>query len=84
VGIALWLVAGTVAFAVARMAPWARTRSWPAELSVSLLAAFLLGVAATALDFGGWQELDWRAALFVFFGALAAVGLLRALRLRRS
>jgi hypothetical protein len=36
-----------------------------------------LGVTATALDFGGWNEPDWRAGLFVFLGALAAAGAIR-------
>jgi hypothetical protein len=44
---------------------------------VSILAGLMLGVAATALDFGGWNEPDWRAGLFVFLGAMAAAGAFR-------
>lgn len=76
-GIALWLVSSVVAFVLARMLPWRRGSAWLGELLVSILAGLVLGVAATALDFGGWQEPDWRAALFVFLGALAAAGAFR-------
>ncbi|HEY2093845.1 MAG TPA: hypothetical protein VGJ81_18385 [Thermoanaerobaculia bacterium] len=43
----------------------------------ALLAALIAGVAATILDFGGWQQLDWRSAAFAFCVALAAVGIVR-------
>jgi hypothetical protein len=76
-GTALWLVSGAAAFALARVIPWGRAASWRAELVASLLAAFLLGAVATAADFGGWNEPDWRAALFALFGALAAAGIVR-------
>jgi len=36
------------------------------------LVGAIMVVFSTALDFGGWSEPDWRAALFVFLGALAA------------
>ena len=76
-GIALWLVSSVLAFLLARMTPWRRRSKWLGEISVSILAGLALGVLATALDFGGWKEPDWRAGLFVFFGALAAVGAFR-------
>jgi hypothetical protein len=76
-GIALWLFASVAAFFVARMAPWRRRPSWAGELSISIAAGLLLGTLATALDFGGWSEPDWRAALFVLFGALAVAGMFR-------
>ena len=76
-GIAIWLFASVAAFLVARMAPWRRRPSWAGEVSVSIAAGLLLGTLATALDFGGWSEPDWRAALFVFLGALAAAGMFR-------
>ena len=77
-GIALWSAAGLAAFALARALPPAHARrAWVAELVAALATALLLGLAATALDFGGWRELEWRAALFTFFGAMAAVGLVR-------
>lgn len=83
-GIAFWLVAGAIAGTVARVVPFARPASWLGEVFVSVSAAFLLGVAATALDFGGWQEPDWRAALFAFLGALAAAALFRLTMIRTS
>ena len=76
-GIALWVVCSVAAFLLARMAPWRRRPAWIGELSVSIASGFLLGALATALDFGGWSEPDWRAGLFVFLGALAAAGLFR-------
>lgn len=59
------------------MLPWKRRRGWIGEFSVSIVAGLILGVVATALDFGGWNEPDWRAGLFVFLGALTAIGLFR-------
>jgi uncharacterized membrane protein YeaQ/YmgE (transglycosylase-associated protein family) len=81
-GIAVWLVCAFVAFFLARLIPVGRVpgSGWWVELLISLVAAFLLGVAATALDFGGWREPDWRAALFALLGAFAAVGTVRAIR----
>jgi uncharacterized membrane protein YeaQ/YmgE (transglycosylase-associated protein family) len=78
VGISLWLASGAAVFAIARVVPPGRPRGWLAELIVSILTALLLGAVATALDFGGWQEPDWRAGVFAALGAFAAVGLLRA------
>ncbi|MFL6247082.1 MAG: hypothetical protein ACJ74H_13710 [Thermoanaerobaculia bacterium] len=76
-GIALWLVSSVAAFFLAKMLPWRRPSRWLGEFLVSVLAGLALGVAATALDFGGWNEPDWRAGLFVFLGALAAAGTFR-------
>jgi 4-hydroxybenzoate polyprenyltransferase len=80
-GIALWLGCALVVFFVARVVPYARPVRWIGELLVALAAAMALGFVATALDFGGWKELDWRAALFVFLGAAAMPGALRLLRI---
>ena len=80
VGIALWLVSGFVAFLFARIIPLARPPRWLAELALALFTAFSLGALATALDFGGWAELDWRAAAFTGFGSFAAIGILRAVQ----
>jgi protein-S-isoprenylcysteine O-methyltransferase Ste14 len=77
VGIAIWLFASVAAFVAARMAPWRRRSSWAGEILVSIAAGLLLGTLATALDFGGWSEPDWRSGLFVFLGALAAAGMFR-------
>jgi hypothetical protein len=82
-GIALWVVTSVAAFLFARMAPWRRRHAYGhrihgiGELSVSITAGVVLGAVATALDFGGWSEPDWRAGLFVFLGALAAAGVFR-------
>lgn len=79
VGVALWLGCGVVAFFLARLIPLAR-RGWIAELALTIAAALLLGAIATALDFGGWSEPDWRAGLFAVFGSFAAAGALRAVQ----
>jgi hypothetical protein len=76
-GIVLWFASSVAASLLARMAPWRRGRHWFGELSVSVLAGVALGAAATALDFGGWNELDWRAGVFVLLGASAVMGLFR-------
>jgi fluoride ion exporter CrcB/FEX len=77
VGIALWFVSAAAALLLAKMLPWKRPRTTTGEFLVSIAAGLLLGALATALDFGGWNEPDWRAALFVFLGALAAIGVFR-------
>jgi hypothetical protein len=81
-GIALWIAAGLVAFGLARFVPSGRRRPWLGELATSIVAGFLLGIAATALDFGGWREPDWRAGLFALLGALSAVGVFRLVSLK--
>ena len=84
-GIALWAVAGIAAFLIARIIPTGRVRAAWNELSLAIATALLLGVAATALDFGGWREaLEWRAAAFCFCGSLAAIALMRGARLRST
>jgi len=80
VGVSVWLVAGGAAWFLARFIPSGRLPG--AEAVVTLIVANLAGVAATALDFGGWNEPDWRAALFVFFWVAAALGLVRLFGLR--
>jgi urea transporter len=79
-GIALWAASGGLAFLIARIIPLARRGGWVAELLAALLAALGCGLGATVVDFGGWRELDWRAGLFAFLGAFAAVGLIRFFR----
>ena len=76
----MWLVAGSGAFALARLVRSGR-RGWPAEGLAAILAALAAGLAATALDFGGWKEPDWRAAAFAFAVTAAALALLRLIRL---
>jgi len=48
-----------------------------------MLVSVAAGLVATAFDFGGWNEIDWRAALFVAICALAAIGCVRLVRLMR-
>jgi hypothetical protein len=79
-GAAVWFAAGVVTFLFARIVPLRRTLRWLPELAVAVVAALLAGVMATLLDFGGWNEPDWRAGLFAFFVSAAAIGLVRALR----
>lgn len=77
-GIGLWLGSGLAAWILARIIPLRRGPGRWAELAAALVTALLLGTLATALDFGGWNEADWRAGLFAFLGALAAAGVIRA------
>jgi hypothetical protein len=51
------------------------------ELLASVVTALICGFAATALDFGGWREPDWRAILFVFLGTATVIGARRAVTL---
>lgn len=83
-GLGLWIVAGLGAWIVARLIPAARPKSWLVELVLSIVSAVLLGVTATAGDFGGWREPDWRAGLFAFFGAFAVAGVFRLVTIFRS
>jgi hypothetical protein len=76
-GIALWMACAGVVFFTIRNIRFGRPTGWVGELVAVVIAALILGAIATALDFGGWNELDWRAALFVVFGSLAISGLLR-------
>jgi len=80
-GIVLWLACAVAVFFLARKVPFARPASWAGELAAALLGALALGAAATALDFGGWNEPDWRAALFVFFGSAAMTASIRLARM---
>ena len=78
----MWVVAGIGAFAVARLIRAGRHR-WLIEAALALIVALAAGLAATALDFGGWEEPDWRAGTFAFAAAFAATGLARAIGLVR-
>jgi hypothetical protein len=81
-GIALWLACAVAIFLLGRLIPAARP-SWLPELSVASISALAFGTFATALDFGGWNEPDWRAGLFVFFGSAGVAGSLRLIRQAR-
>ena len=83
-GAALWTTAALSVFAVARIIPPGRNKNYLMELLVAIAAAAAFGFAATALDFGGWRDTDWRAVVFVLLGTAAATGAQRALHLARS
>ena len=80
-GIALWMTCAGVVFFTIRYIPFGRPAVWIGELIAVVIGALILGAIATALDFGGWNELDWRAALFVLLGSAAVAGAVRFLRL---
>lgn len=82
-GIALWMACGLVGSLVARRIPSGRLRRWWHEAPLGVTVAMLLGLLATALDFGGWNELDWRAAAFTLAGSLAAIALARFMSMVR-
>ena len=84
VGVVLWAACGIAATIVARIIPVLRQTQWLSDLLLSFFAAILGGLAATALDFGGWNEPDWRAGLFSFACALAVTGWTRVIKLRTS
>ena len=78
-GLGSWIPAGRGASGAARLTRAGRTRRWWPEALSATVVAFAAGLAATALDFGGWKELDWRAGAFAFCCAFAAIGLLRTI-----
>jgi len=80
-GIGLWMLCATAVFLAIRRVPFGRPASWIAELLTAFVSALLLGALATALDFGGWNEPDWRAGLFVLLGTAAITGSVRFVRL---
>ncbi len=80
-GVALWVLCGVAAFAASRAIRSGRPGGSAFELMMALIAALAAGLTATWLDFGGWNEVDWRAGAFALAGSLAAVGAGRTLRL---
>jgi hypothetical protein len=80
-GIALWMTCAAAVFFAIRAIRFARPAGWIGELATVAGGTFILGGIATALDFGGWNELDWRAGLFVLFGSMAVGGAIRIGRL---
>jgi hypothetical protein len=80
-GIVLWMTCAAAVFFTIRNIRFGRTADWIGELFAVVIGAFVLGGVATALDFGGWNELDWRAGLFAIFGSLAIGGAIRVGRL---
>jgi uncharacterized membrane protein SirB2 len=84
VGVASWFLSGIAAFLIARIVPFSRQTHWKTELVTATVAALAAGVAASLLDFGGWQELDWRSAALAFCVALAVAGVVRAITITRG
>jgi hypothetical protein len=80
-GIALWMTCAAAVFFTIRRIRFARPDGWIGELFTAIISALVLGGTATALDFGGWNELDWRSGLFVIFGSMAVCGATRIRRL---
>jgi len=80
-GIVLWMACAVAVFFTIRNVRFGRSAGWVAELFATVIGSLILGAIATALDFGGWNELDWRAGLFVFFGSMAIGGVVRVGRL---
>ena len=76
-GLLMWCVAGVAAAAIGRLAAPGRRQGWALEVFAATVTAVVFGMAATALDFGGWKEPDWRAGLFAAAGAALSVALLR-------
>lgn len=83
-GVASWVVSGIAAFLFARIIPFSRQIHAKTEFVTAFVAAIAAGVAATILDFGGWQDLDWRSAAFAFCVALAVTGVVRAVTMTRG
>jgi hypothetical protein len=80
-GIALWITCAAAVFFTIRNIRFGRPMGWIGELFTVVIGGLVLGGTATALDFGGWNEVDWRAGLFVLFGSSAAAGAIRLLYL---
>jgi hypothetical protein len=76
----MWLGAGIVVAMLARRVPYGRPAARAPEGLAGVAASLGAGMAATALDFGGWRELDWRAGLFAAMCAIAVIGIVRAIR----
>ena len=68
-------------FALSRIIATGRPSGFVVELVLALAAAFCAGLAASALYFGCWSELDLRAGAFVIFVCLATIGIARSVRL---
>jgi len=80
-GIVIWAAAGVLAFAVARLLRSGGAPAWPVEILVAIAAALVFGLIATAFDFGGWRELEWRAGVFALAGSSLILAIVRSARL---
>ena len=77
----MWLLCGAAVFAASRAIAAGRPARVVTELLLVIITSAVAGLAATALDFGGWGELDWRAAAFVILCDFAAIGVSRTVRM---
>ena len=80
-GLVIWVAAGVAAFAVARMLKSGGEIAWPVELIAAIVSSVGFGLVATAFDFGGWKELEWRAGAFALAGASLTLAIVRFARL---
>ncbi|HEX3579345.1 MAG TPA: hypothetical protein VHY33_12345 [Thermoanaerobaculia bacterium] len=80
-GIAFWITCALAVFLAIRNIRFGRPSGWIGELFAVVIGALVLGGIATALDFGGWNEMDWRAGIFVVLGSFAVAGAIRFARL---
>ena len=80
VGLLTWIASGLVAALAARFLLRPTRRSFAIELVVALVAAVVSGLAATALDFGGWSIVEPRAIAFALAVAAGSIALLRLFR----
>lgn len=80
-GLMSWFAAGATALILGRLLHTARRPGPGLDAVLALAGAVAAGLAATALDFGGWKEADPRAFLFALFSSLALLGIVRALKL---
>lgn len=76
-GLLTWLAGSLAAFLAGRLIPLGRNTKWRGEALAAALGGILGGVAATALDFGGWKEPDLLAATFAALLGFAAVAIQR-------
>ena len=83
-GIATWFASAAVAIAIGRTILTRSPLPLVTETLIASVAACCYGLGATALDFGGWNEPDWRAAAFALFGAATWLPLARAVAKRRA
>ncbi|HXG58427.1 MAG TPA: hypothetical protein VNL91_05355 [Thermoanaerobaculia bacterium] len=82
-GVAVWIASGAAATLLARIVP--PRHPWSGiDPALSGLSAIGFGTLATLLDFGGWREPDWRAALFVFLATFGLAGVRRTVQIRKK
>jgi hypothetical protein len=78
-GLVTWIAVAAVAAMLARLLPLGRPPSWRTDLAAAVVAAVAAGIAATALDFGGWRAADLQPLPFVAAAAFAGIAIGRIL-----